>query len=162
VKRADPDGIDLYFTSDAKSYNSRHRKELIALIDNKKPVGSCDMKFALGQIVKDFSERLKSTSERSRRSRLSMLSPTVASKSVQKRGLSIYVLTDGVWQPDPDDLVCGVEQPIRQLIKKLKDNGQLDTDVAIQFIRFGNDQTGIKRLRILDSHLQEYFDDIDW
>ncbi|KAF2662204.1 P-loop containing nucleoside triphosphate hydrolase protein [Lophiostoma macrostomum CBS 122681] len=53
---------------------------------------------------------------------------------VQKKqpGLSVYILTDGVWQDGP-----GVEEPIQNIISKLGETPQLDRKLGIQFVRFG-------------------------
>jgi hypothetical protein len=112
------------------------------------------MKFALGNVIERFRKGLNNTTVESR-SKLSFL----PRKSKKNQGLSIYVLTDGAWQDSPGP-VCGVEEPIRILTKTLTENRQLDTKVGIQFIRFGNDQLGERRLEILDSQLKEYFPDI--
>ncbi|KAF2191004.1 hypothetical protein K469DRAFT_808050 [Zopfia rhizophila CBS 207.26] len=90
VKRADPDGIDLCFTSSAKPINRKNRKELVATIEKKKLAGRCDMKWALGTILEGFWSELDKPSERPRaKSRLSLLSPTSSSPQKKKGGISV-------------------------------------------------------------------------
>jgi len=55
----------------------------------------------------------------------------------------------------------GVDEPIRIFVEKLKDLGLLDTQVGIQFIRFGNDERGMERLQKLDSDLHLPMDIVD-
>jgi hypothetical protein len=62
---------------------------------------------------------------------------------------SIFVLTDGRWGTDEIG-ACGVETPVLRLIKAMKDKNLDRTHVAIQFIRFGADEQGMRRLDLLD------------
>lgn len=62
---------------------------------------------------------------------------------------SIFVLTDGRWGSGDSD-ACGVDRPIMRLIDAMKIKGLDRTHVAIQFIRFGADEQGMRRLDILD------------
>lgn len=156
VKRADPDGLDLYFTSSSTPIKSRHRKELVAAIQRKKLADQCNMKFALGTVLEKFGAELDNSSEKPR-SRRSFTPSFIQTK--KKNGLSVYVFTDGVWRDNPPP-VCGVEEPVRIIVTKLREQHQLDFKVGIQFIRFGNSPVGIERLDILDSRLREYFPDI--
>ena len=64
------------------------------------------------------------------------------------RKLSLYVLTDGVWETRAD-----LQQVIRTLVDNLIQHNHTNKQIGIQFIRFGNDDRGIKRLERLDSGL---------
>ncbi|KAK7914146.1 serine/threonine protein kinase [Apiospora marii] len=79
---------------------------------------------------------------------------------------SVYVMTDAVWQPSSDP-GGGVEITLRNLIGRLKNNGQDRDFVTLQFIRFGDDPEGLKRLKYLDDELakepgMDGFDIVDY
>lgn len=73
----------------------------------------------------------------------------------QRKRISIFVLTDGRWGHDLDR-AGGIERPVEDLIKKMTEKGvQVGrTQISIQFMRFGDDQDGIRHLNYLD-HLGE-------
>ena len=64
-----------------------------------------------------------------------------------QRPLSFYILTDAKWQP------TDVGQLIKDLVQSMKAKGCPKEHVAIQFIRFGEDQASIKKLDELDHGL---------
>jgi hypothetical protein len=63
------------------------------------------------------------------------------------RPTSIYIYTDGVWEPG-DDEVKGL---ISRAIDFLDKHGHRSSALMFQFIRFGNDPTGTERLDYLDN-----------
>lgn len=65
--------------------------------------------------------------------------------------LSIIVLTDGRWGSGTLQ-ANGVERPISKLINKMNEPGvqASRTQVSIQFMRFGEDDDGIRNLDVLD------------
>ena len=67
----------------------------------------------------------------------------------KSKPISIFVFTDGCWGADPF-AACGVEQPIRKLMKTCQDRQFPRPRVSIQFLRFGDDVNGIKHLQYLD------------
>jgi hypothetical protein len=159
----DPDGIDLYFTnSPTTPQHDKKWKPLVQLIERRKFTGDCDMKSALQSIFDDFTANFDTSLEKPRTNkRLSRFNP-FASKAAgshkKKRGLSVYVLTTGVWQKRPRP-VCGVDEPIRNVVCKLNENKHLDTRVGVQFIHFGDDAIGASRVAYLDC-LRKYKPDI--
>lgn len=62
--------------------------------------------------------------------------------------MSLYVLTDGIWKPPAD-----ASTSIRSLVKELQELGFGKAQVAIQFIRFGEDPDALRRLEALDDNL---------
>ncbi|KAK7994270.1 hypothetical protein PG991_015858 [Apiospora marii] len=65
---------------------------------------------------------------------------------------SVYVMTDAVWEPSSEP-GGGVETTLRNLIGRLKHNRKDRHFVTLQFIRFGDDPDGLKRLKYLDDEL---------
>lgn len=72
-------------------------------------------------------------------------------KAKKVKPLSLYVFTDAAWQGT--DAVA----PIEAMIEKLQKHELPKEQVGIQFVRFGNDQTGIDRLKYLDSGLRKKY-----
>jgi hypothetical protein len=145
VKGADLDGMDLYFANSGYEAHSKDCKGLMKVFNTVNPEGRCVMKVALGKILEGYKpERMVVQTRR----------PFSRNKK-QKWGLSVYVLTDGVWDDGVDEL-CGVHEPIATLVRKLRKNGMMGNNVGIQFIRFGNDATGKRRLSSLDNGLRKF------
>ncbi|KAK0673583.1 hypothetical protein QBC41DRAFT_311103 [Cercophora samala] len=67
--------------------------------------------------------------------------------------VSLWVLTDGMWDDDDEYGCPAIANPIRNLMRKMKENHRDRTDIMIQFIQFGNDPEGTRRLRYLDNKL---------
>lgn len=80
---------------------------------------------------------------------------------VMNRGLTILVLTDGLWAANDEDTV---EEYLVTFIKTNKAHWERSQDapdyvnlrrpISIQFIRFGHDPKAIARLQRLDNELQ--------
>jgi hypothetical protein len=64
---------------------------------------------------------------------------------------SIYVLTEGKWHGN-DDSLCGIPDLIARVTSKMDSRGKL----GVQFIQFGKDLVGTRRLRELDDGLQKH------
>lgn len=67
---------------------------------------------------------------------------------------TILVFTDGVWDGREQGL-SGADRPIEKCIRMMKDHGVDKTDVAIQFVRFGDSEMGKRRLKFLDNGLKK-------
>ncbi|KAF2813081.1 uncharacterized protein BDZ99DRAFT_473802 [Mytilinidion resinicola] len=148
VKRVDPDGLDLYFTSSPEKFHNKNTTPLASLVERREATlgGRCNIKNSLGNITQGYRAKIQSLDANRPRSRLSFLGAT------QKlHPISIYILTDGVWQDKPEP-ICGVDEPIRILVNELSNRGLLDGQAGIQFVRFGHDDIGMKRLRMIDNH----------
>ncbi|KAI0177048.1 hypothetical protein BJ166DRAFT_14123 [Pestalotiopsis sp. NC0098] len=137
AKKADPDGVELIFTSKPKEVKRKSFftfksetddlvKQIIARFGKDKLPGSTSMENKLGVIL----DRIDWTGSRT----------------------SVYVLTDGVWM-DSGDPGGGVENPIKSLVSRLKRRHRMRDAVTIQFIQFGDDQRGSDRLAWLDDEL---------
>lgn len=138
AKKADRNGIDLILTSrpdDARSGRRNKTQDLVDLLNgegSKVHGDACNMETSLGTVLK----RVKDLAGR----KLFGRTP---------KDVNVYIFTDVLWQVG-DDIKCGVENPIRNLTKFMIDNGRDRTSVALQFIQFGDDELGEKRLAYLD------------
>ena len=142
VKDCDPDGIELFYTiSSDRPIKSTKSTVLMASLNNTTPSGISDIGIRLSSILNQYKAKLHRTYGAGT-SRTSFSRKDV-------RPLNLYVLTDGVWQPE-----CDAEAPIKELVKKLLELGMDKKKVGIQFIRFGNDAVGRSRLDHLDSDLE--------
>ena len=138
LKTCDPDGIDLYFTSKrAKVTTAMKAKDMLRCLRLTVPIGRCNMEDRLGSILEDYLAKPG-------RAGLSRLPWNSSSGAKTTRRLSLYVLTDGVWQPknNPSKVIIPLLDHVKQ--QDLRWN-----HVGIQFIRFGKDPEGIR-------HLQQY------
>lgn len=135
----DPDGLDLYFTTCPRKFRPKNNHKMLQELDNNPARGTPDMREKFANILEDYQSEFgkKSTWK-------SIWHP--ARKHPRK--LSLYVLTNGVWQPGTT-LVREIETLVELLLHHKLTNKQ----IGIQFIRFGHDPTGITRLKKLDSGL---------
>lgn len=69
-------------------------------------------------------------------------------KAKSPKPLSLYILTDGVWEGKSDP-----RKPIQKLVQTLVGWRMDKAQVGIQFINFGNDPVGLQRLQYLDFEL---------
>lgn len=150
TKHTDPDGIDLYFTN-TKDCHRHHkdRDKMIRILKSMSQEGECNMKRSLARILESWY----SSYEKSNSFTGAIISKLLRRKA--KDGVTIYVLTDGVWQKGPKPL-CQVEAPIKNIVDKLMQRGVEPDLVGIQFIRFGSSDIGLERFKLLDSGLKQY------
>ena len=141
VKDADPDGIELLFTISSDARRSKHTTPLLDLLDSTGPQGASNIRSQLSEVLKEYQARLKGQKP-SRWSRHRHSPGRV-------RRQTLYVFTDGVWQPD-----CDVTEMIKHLVDCLKEHNLYREQFGIQFIRFGDDPEGIQRLEHLDAGLK--------
>lgn len=141
VKRADPNGVDLNFTSLAKHYyRIKSTTDVLKIFDQNRPrsQGHCNMSFHLSSIVNKYQRTLANIP----------VSRSIFGKttSQETRPLSLYVFTDAVWRPR-----CDVAPVIKSLVNSLNQQNLLKQQVGIQFIRFGNSRQGMERLHDLNN-----------
>ena len=159
LERADDDGLDVIFTSDwRKKEHARRTVDLVELVQSNFPkdsAGQCLIENSLDDLITKIIDDLPS-GEVNRKSIASRAMSRLGKKT-KGRPISIYVLTNGVWNPSSRGGLCGADAPIRRLIKELQRRNLRRVQVAFQFIRFGNNAMGIDRLTYLDDILgQEY------
>jgi hypothetical protein len=137
VKKADPDGMELFFTNSDTTGRSRDRDKLLRRFDSVQHRDQGGLESALSEILDRFTDD---------RSLAHVL------RLHKGRAVNIYVLTDGIWEGENESL-CGIDDAIRQTVAKMKTTTR--KMIGIQFIQFGNNATGTRRLRVLDDGLGE-------
>lgn len=141
----DPNGIDVYFTTNKVKYQPRNSAEAVDIF-RKHDYKYSDMKGRLGDIIEKYQKKLGEKH---------LLRGKIYDKkhpSTGPRKYSLYVLTDGVWQ-----VQCDLEPMIKSLIGKLHENSSVNYQIGIQFIQFGSDPREQGRLSFLDSKLKEKY-----
>lgn len=108
------------------------------LIEDQKPTGYTDMSICLGKILN--KHRLKLMEQRAKHPYWKR------GNTAPVRPLSIYVLTDGNWQPG-----CDLAPSIESLVETMLSLGMKRSQVGIQFISFGDDKDGLERLAYLEN-----------
>ena len=136
VRDCDPNGLDLYFTNTSKTFKSRNMNTLMGELGTRTPKGLPDMRSRFASIIENYQSKFG-------KRRLGSFF-----RESDPRKLSLYVLTDAVWQPKID-----LTTTIRTLVRSLEDHKLTNKQIGIQFIRFGNNPDSILRLQKLDSGL---------
>ncbi|KAL8706255.1 MAG: hypothetical protein Q9201_000692 [Fulgogasparrea decipioides] len=150
TERYDPNGLDLYFTTHYKNYRPSSNREVLKIFDEHPPRGLPDMRARFASIIEPYQARF------GKRNIVSRLLRRSSTPSRGPRRLSLYVLTDGVWDPE-----CNLITEIKALVASLQKEAMANKYIGIQFIRFGEDAEGRKRLETLDSELALELDVID-
>lgn len=141
VKNYDRDGVELFFTMSDERRKFKKRKEVLQILQHYKPSEgrrSCDITKKLDLILHEYQEDLRFRSK------------PLLTRLMPKKPITIFVLTDAVWQEQSDP--AGV---IRRAVAVLQDpklNARED-QIGIQFIRFGDREDLKQRLERLDSGL---------
>ncbi|QDS71140.1 hypothetical protein FKW77_009908 [Venturia effusa] len=131
IKGFDPDGVELRLAVTNTTFNFKHSTELVESLNESDHNGPCDMSYCLSQIFDQYKDKVN----RHRRGLGSSF-----------RRMSIYVLTNGVWQTPSE-----VEEQITDFVKFLEQHEMDRRQVGIQSIRFGDDELGMSRLHNLDT-----------
>jgi hypothetical protein len=132
VKDADPDRVELYFTNSDLSSQHKSRPKLLRLLQSVQTKGQGGMELSLSRIL-------------DRCIRPGLLNPMLGRI---KRGSNIYVLTDGIWNGE-DETLCGIDEAIMRIAANMTTRNS----IGIQFIQFGDNQIGTRRLQLLDDRL---------
>ncbi|KAF5713745.1 serine threonine kinase [Fusarium globosum] len=72
---------------------------------------------------------------------------------------SIYIFTDGIWGPEHN---TGVEEVIHESIQLLIEKKAKPADLMFQFIQFGRDPQGSKRLKLLDDDWKSMYRGVEY
>ena len=141
VKKSDKDGLDIFFTQDVTKINSQKSSKISASIHQVAFAGVPDMRGRLQSILQEHINKF-GTLIQAPKPRFGRQPPPQP-----QRPLSFYILTDAKWQP------TDVGQLIKDLVQSMEAKGCPKEHVAIQFIRFGEDQASIAKLDKLDHGL---------
>jgi hypothetical protein len=138
VKDVGPDGFDLWFTGPGKPLrNCRTTTAPLHAVQYRKQQGTTDIVTKLDPIFQDYLDVLK----KPRSGVLARLSKPIMP-------LSLYILTDGLWEKN-----CNPVPLVEGFARKLENLGEVKSKVGIQFISFGEDPVGLDRMELLDSGL---------
>ena len=143
VSKHDPDGADLYITTDMKALKPRTDLRVLQELHSRPAKDAPDMRHCFAQIIEKYQNQFGT------RNYMSKLFHWKDTPVKGPRKLSLYVLTNGVWQTKTD-----LRQVIRTLVDHLIEHKLTNKQIGIQFIRFGNDERGMQRLEKLDSGLK--------
>ncbi len=142
VAKHDPDGAELYITTDMKALKPKTDYRMLQELDKRAAKDAPDMRHCFAHIIENYQNQFGTSNF------ISRLRHWKATPAKGPRKLSLYVLTDGIWQMKTD-----LRQVIRTLVEHLIQHKLTNKQIGIQFIRFGNDERGMKRLEKLDSGL---------
>ena len=133
IEKTEPNGIELHFTASIRSYRS-NIASLMERLKKRRPHGILGVEERLVQILKNYEENLHATEDQHRATIKNLFKKP---KSV--RPLSLYVLTDGVWDPNVNVNITG---KIAHFVSRLQKFGLPSEQFGIQFISFGKDPGG--------------------
>ncbi|KAK7746979.1 hypothetical protein SLS53_002167 [Cytospora paraplurivora] len=157
LEKADDDGLDVMCTSRSdRLEHDRRTERLVSFVRSsfrESTRNRCFIEASLNFLISKVIQDLPSGAGAQSKKRKGFMG--LIGKSYKGRPISIYVLTNGVWNSTQATSTCGADGPILQLIREIKDRNLRRDQVSIQFIRFGNDETGIKRLTYLDDALMK-------
>lgn len=143
VKPFDSNGLEMHYAiSSSKSITSKNSSPLVASLKNAKPKGMSDISIPLNSILEQYKSKIHENYGAGSR--------VTAKSRNDVRPLTLYVLTDGVWQPK-----CDAETPIKNLVRKLIElKAEVpQKQVGVQFIYFGNNAIGKARVKKLDNKI---------
>ncbi|KAL8866526.1 MAG: hypothetical protein Q9174_006252 [Haloplaca sp. 1 TL-2023] len=142
IQPYDPDGLDLYFSTESAPLKPKNPKKCLQYLTERRAKGRPDFRQRFAAIIQGYQSRF------GKRNTVSRFMHPTSTPSHGPRQLSLYVLTDGIWDPK-----CDLVTEVRSLVASLLKHGYPNKYVGIQFIRFGNDREGKRRLKTLDSRL---------
>lgn len=148
VKEADPDGVELYWTMSDEVVKEKNTRPLIEALRRRTFGEVADIGDSLGRILREYQSKLQKFQREQEVYRSRRFIPGLAPTA--PRPLSIYILTNGLWQPE-----CDAAGPIKELIQQLKICKCQRKQVGIQFIRFGDDPYVIALFDEFDMSLDE-------
>ncbi|KAI0534461.1 kinase-like domain-containing protein [Xylaria digitata] len=154
LKAVDPDGLEIHMASSRKPLKCKDRGGLFdkwGYFDQNRPrkdLETCPMETVLSDILESAMEKALAPTSRIGR---------LISREI--RGISVYVFTNGIWESPPRgdgsyEEAGGVENAIKTAVNRLQKANKMRTFLSIQFISFGNDREGLRRMRWLDDDIK--------
>lgn len=155
AKNKDEDGVDLfYFHEPALGLrNCKKSREVFENISQRTFEGNTTPTVRVQKVLNEYKANLEAYRRRlsqPHRSMVRRLNPFSSSEPEPPKPLSVYVLTDGVWEDDQTLGHLYVDDTIASLVKELVACGLPKNHVGVQFISFGNHRFGLQRLEALD------------
>ena len=138
----DPNGLDLYFSTETAKLRPNSPEEFLKQLQDRPAKGLPDFRHRFATIIENYQSKF------GKRNTFSRLRHPNSTPSKGPRPLSLYVLTDGIWDRD-----CNLVTEIKALVALLLEHHLPNKHVGIQFIRFGNDAVAKERLKHLDAGL---------
>ena len=133
-------GLDLYFTAPYKKLKRQNVNAILNHFDSIEDRDMPDMRSCFATILSEYQEKFGKIRI------VGKIKHPKTTPFVGPRKLSLYVLTDGIWQPNVD-----LVREIQTMVEHLMDKKLTNMQVGIQFIRFGKNPQAIKKLKRLDS-----------
>lgn len=141
VENADS-SLHLYFTAPYRKLKRQNPNTILNLFESTDVRDMPDMRSCLAKILDEYQSKLGKFRP------VGKVMHPKTTPFVGCRKLSLYVLTDGVWQPNVD-----LVQEIQTLVEHLAERKLTNKQVGIQFIRFGQNLQAIRKMKRLDSGL---------
>lgn len=152
LKVADPDGMDLRFTTSDKAVHSRSSLMMANTVKSHVPSGASSIEQRLSELLLESRSKLARHNDRRRKNdRMpGIIGSIFARKPRTAKPLSIYVLTDGKHEG-----YGRLNVLLTDTVKDLQTLDHAQRQLSIQFIRMGEDPVGKMRLEALqDLHTQ--------
>ena len=144
TKSLDSNGLEMYFTVSPREETFKDTTSAVRLLKSMSQKVPSNIDLSLGQILRKYQADLERQNERKSKN-------SFWSRDKDVKPLSLYVFTDGAWEG------CDAIEPIEAMIEKQIDLKLPRTQIGIQFIRFGDDAEGIRKLKYLDSGLRKKY-----
>lgn len=140
IKECDDDGIELFFT--VNRHDKMKAKHTTNLIQKLKSLeGSLDASSEPATVLREIFDRKRCSTLREGKKKFRGIGPT------SEAPLTVYILTDGVWQPSTD-----LWPEISKIVDLLEQEPKKDPKhVGIQFIQFGDDPRMTAKLKAYDN-----------
>lgn len=153
VKKFDANGLEMYFTVSEKKKTFKNTTPAVSLLKTIKHTTYSNIDLRLEYILRKYQTDLENQQRRKAEAKVVKREFTLVNRARPKvvKPLSLYVFTDAVWHHG--DAIA----PIEAMIEKQQQLTLPREQVAIEFIRFGNDPTGIGNLEYLDSGLRKKY-----
>lgn len=150
LKVADDDGMDLHFTINTRPGKTKSCKtstELREAVEKMKPstmngVHSSDVGALLSNLLHAYKDTIEKEVKSSWRQSVMGKTPCIKKKI-------IYVLTEGAWQSHSDATAA-----IRDMVDRLQELRLPRDQIGIQFVQFGHNLLGTRRLTHYDDNLR--------
>lgn len=139
VENADS-SLDLYFTAPYRKLKRQNTNAILNEFDSTGVREMPNIRSCLARILDEYQDKLGKLRP------IGKLKHPKTTPLVGCRKLSLYVLTDGIWQPNVD-----LVQEIQTLVEHLAEKKLTNKQVGIQFIRFGQNPQAIRKMKRLDS-----------